>query len=175
MKNKVLLLGDPLLRKKSLDIKFPLSDRIRQQNEKLMTTLGEFQREKGFGRAIAAPQIGINRKIIALNLSGETFSIFNPEIIRHSEETFLLWDDCMSFPDLLVKVQRYTSVCIKYRDIYGNEQTWENMDRSQSELLQHEIDHLHGIMAIDRAVDKDSIIYKSVFHKNKAQFLKNME
>ena len=171
MTKKVLLLGDPDLRKIASEVTTPFSKQLKKENEQLQKALEEFRREHGFGRAIAAPQIGIPKRFIALNLSGKTFPIFNPVIQWHSPETFQLWDDCMSFPDLLVKVRRHQSITLAFLDEQGKKQVWEHLDQTHSELLQHEIDHLNGILAIDRAIDQDSMVYRSVFDAKKDYFL----
>ena len=84
----------------------------------------------------------------------------NPVIEQKSKETITVWDDCMCFPDLLVKVRRHKSCRISYKNM-----SWENkaltVEGSLSELLQHEYDHLDGILAISRAIDKKSVILKS--------------
>jgi len=174
MHTAVLLLGEPALRDAAAEVPLPLPATLRQQNDRLQATLEAFRRKHGFGRAIAAPQIGIPKRFIALNSGGATFSIFNPVIRWHSERTFLLWDDCMSFPDLLVKVRRYQSISVAFQDENGREQVWEQLDPSQSELLQHEIDHLDGILAVDRATDRGSIVYRSVFEAKKDFFQKQV-
>lgn len=175
MQTKVLLLGDPDLRKTASEVSIPLSEQLKKENAQLQKALEEFRSEHGFGRAIAAPQIGIPKRFIALNLGDKTFSIFNPVIQWHSEETFLLWDDCMSFPDLLVKVRRYQSISVAFIDEEGKEQVWEQLDQPHSELIQHEIDHLDGLLAIDRAIDRESIVYRTVFEKKKHYFLKQVK
>jgi len=167
----ILLLGNPRLRKKASPVTFPLSEKLQKDVRLLETVLEDFQREKGFGRAIAAPQIGISERFIALNFEDKHLTIFNPVISWQSEETFLLWDDCMSFPDLMVKVRRHSSISVVYQDEHGEEKVWEKLDPSTSELLQHEIDHLDGVLAIDRAIDRESIVYRSVFEIKKSHFL----
>ncbi|HNB25171.1 MAG TPA: peptide deformylase, partial [Candidatus Melainabacteria bacterium] len=112
-------------------------------------------------RGVAAPQLGIMRRMIALNLNGRQTTMLNPEITWKSPEEFSLWDDCMCFPDLLVRLKRNSSITVKFQDESGNICIWEKLDPARSELLQHEIDHLNGVLAIDRALDKDSISYKS--------------
>ena len=75
-----------------------------------------------------------------------------------------LWDDCFSFPDILVKVKRSTTITIRFQDESGKRKTL-TADGSLSELLQHEIDHLDGILAIDRAVDSKHIVLRSEWKK----------
>lgn len=172
MHSKVLLLGDPRLREKSKPVENISDEDFIPEMELLKQALEEFREEKGFGRAIAAPQMGISKRFIALNLGAGPFVIINPEITWKSDETFTIWDDCMSFPDLLVKVKRHTLIQVKYRNEFGGELIWNNLDRATSELLQHEIDHLDGILAVDHAIDKESIVYRSVFEERKDYFLK---
>jgi len=170
MKTKILLLGDPLLRERSdpidkIDNKKNIAD-----YEVLKVALDEFRKENGFGRGIAAPQIGILKRIIALNLGNGPFVIINPVIVKKSLLSFSMWDDCMSFPDLVIRVKRHKTISIIYLDENGKKVKWNNVEQSVSELLQHEIDHLNGILAIDRAISKNSILYKKEYNKNKEYY-----
>ena len=80
----------------------------------------------------------------------------NPELEWRSEETFRLWDDCFSFPVLLVWLERAMSVEVRYRDERGEARRVE-ASGALSELLQHELDHLDGVLAVDRAIDANSL------------------
>ena len=158
----VLLVGDPRLRR----IATPASldePGLKDDVTRLHATLTRFRAVHGFGRAIAAAQIGVARRFLALNLGEGPFTMFNPEIVWTSGEKFTLWDDCMSFPFLLVRVARNASISVDFEDECGRRQCWEHLDRATSELLQHEIDHLDGILAIDRALDRDSIVSREIF------------
>ena len=75
-----------------------------------------------------------------------------------------LWDDCFSFPDILVKVNRSLSIDLRYQDEEGKKRTLR-AESGLSELLQHEIDHLNGILAIDRAVDSKHIVFRSEYER----------
>jgi len=79
----------------------------------------------------------------------------NPAFTFKSPELIELWDDCMSFPDLLVKVKRHATVQLSFKDMDWQNQVWD-LSGDLSELLQHEYDHLDGILAIDKAIDKNS-------------------
>jgi peptide deformylase len=164
--SEVLLLGDPRLRVRSQEVKYfdctPFGE--------LAQTLDEFRRAHGFGRAISAPQIGVPLRFVAVNLGEGTFFIANPEITWRSDETFTMWDDCMSFPDLLVRVQRNASISLDYADETGARKSWREMDRPVAELLQHEIDHLDGILAVDRALDRDALVHKKVYDAERERF-----
>ena len=75
-----------------------------------------------------------------------------------------LWDDCFSFPDLVVKVRRHVRVEVEYADLHGGRH-FLHAEGGLAELLQHEIDHLDGILAIDRAVDPRHILYRDEWLK----------
>jgi peptide deformylase len=91
------------------------------------------------------------KRLIYMNIDQPTVFI-NPEFTWLSDEKFELWDDCMSFPNLLVKVARHKKLTIKYLDENWQSQEW-HMEDALAELLQHEYDHLEGVLCISRAVD----------------------
>lgn len=105
----------------------------------------------GFGRGISAPQLGILKRLFYLNLD-KPYIIINPEIVNPSKEMFELWDDCMSFPNLLVKVKRHQFLTLEYLDENWEKQSWI-VEGPISELIQHEYDHLNGVLCTMRAVD----------------------
>ncbi len=162
----VLLLGDPRLRVRSTEVESYDADAF----DSLAATLDAFRKEHGFGRAISAPQIGIAKRFIAVNLGKATFFVVNPVVTWRSEETFTMWDDCMSFPDLLVRVQRVKSLSLEYVDEQGKAKRWNELDQAAAELLQHEIDHLDGILAVDRALDRESLVIKKVYDSDRERF-----
>lgn len=129
----------------------------------LRDTLDDFRKRRGFGRGIAAPQIGSTLRVIFIRLGGLA-ALINPKILKRSTQMIELWDDCFSFPDILVKVRRHTRIEISYVDETGERKTLKATD-ALSELLQHEIDHINGVLAIDRAVTKGDIILRSEFPK----------
>jgi peptide deformylase len=146
-----------------------------ENHRRLHATLAAFRRAHGFGRAISAPQIGVPQRFIALNLGDEPLLLVNPEVTWTSSETFTMWDDCMSFPSLLVRVQRYQSISVRYLDEQGNPYAWARLDQATAELLQHEIDHLDGILAVDRALDRDSLVLREVFETRRAYFVRQVD
>ena len=85
--------------------------------------------------------------------------IINPTLEPVGDELMELWDDCMSFPKLLVRVRRCRRCILRYRD-----ENWQPqellMEDGMSELIQHEYDHLNGILATMRAVDSKSFAMK---------------
>ena len=169
---RIRLLGDPTLR----EIASPVAsfdDPIFIQNLQLLyATLLDFRRKSKFGRAISAPQIGCGKRLIAMCLDGERHIIINPEITWTSAERFTMWDDCMSFPTLLVRLERARSISIHFQNENGKHADWEHLDIATSELLQHEIDHLDGRLAIDRAIDRESIILRETYSRMPEHFRK---
>lgn len=157
----IRILGDPILRAHCTQVRFPLERGERKLIADLRDTLTDFRRRSGFGRGIAAPQIGVAKKVIYVNTLG---AMINPRIVKRSRSEFALWDDCFSFPDLLVKVRRHRSVTVHYIDEHGISQMIAARN-DISELMQHEIDHINGVLAIDRAIDTRSIVLRSEFLK----------
>jgi peptide deformylase len=151
---RILQLGDPLLREKSRPVATPES--AENTWHALRDTLYEFQRVHGFGRGISAIQIGIPDRVIYMEFEGTPWCLINPEWEYLSPETFRLWDDCFSFPNLLVNLERSQTVRLRFFDNSGNVQTVEAAG-AFSELIQHEMDHLDGVLAIDRALDGNSL------------------
>jgi peptide deformylase len=155
----IALLGNPVLRVNCSRVKDFSGSGLQSLIEDLRDTLYEFRSTHGFGRGISAPQIGDSRRVIFIDV-GTPFPLVNPVITRKSRTMMTLWDDCFSFPDLVVKVKRHLSVELRYLDGEGKRHALQARG-ALSELLQHEVDHLNGILALDRAVDSKHIIYKS--------------
>jgi peptide deformylase len=126
----------------------------------LHNVMQEVRAKYNFGRAIAAPQLGIMKRLIYMNIDRPVVFI-NPVFENLSKEQFELWDDCMSFPNLLVKVSRHKSLTIKYLDENFEQKTW-TMSDDLAELLQHEYDHLDGILCTMRAIDNQSFKWRSI-------------
>ena len=166
----VLLLGDPRLRVRSAEVERLDDAAFQSALAPLADTLAAFRAKHGFGRAISAPQIGVPLRFIAVNLGKGPFFVVNPVVTWRSDETFTMWDDCMSFPDLLVRVRRRMSISLDYVDEQGRSHQWREMDQAASELLQHEIDHLDGVLAVDRAIDRESLVVKQEFDANRERF-----
>ena len=172
---EVLQLGDPGLRRRSLEVHAFDAAEFRRAERRLHATLRAFRAEHGFGRAISAPQIGVAQRFIAANLGDGPFSIVNPQITWRSTETFTMWDDCMSFPTLLVRVRRHRSISVRFTTGQGESVAWERLDTALSELLQHEIDHLDGVLAVDHALDRNAIVTRSAFDAHPEHFRRQVD
>jgi peptide deformylase len=148
----ILQLGNPLLWQRSRVVDDARAPDVAALIRDLSDTLQAFREAQGFGRGIAAPQIGDLRRLIFIRMPGG-FSgpLLNPVIEWASDRQMELWDDCFSFPNLMVRVRRAERIRVRYQDADGAVQLLEAAG-DLSELLQHEIDHLDGILATDRAV-----------------------
>jgi peptide deformylase len=163
----VLQLGDPGLREVCGHVANPASAEIRSVIEDLADTLAHWRASTGYGRGIAAPQIGAAARVIFLQLPGaETWPLVNPEITWRSEERIVVWDACLSFLSIFMQVERHREITVRYQDLRGE---WKEVRASEardlSELLQHEIDHLDGILAIDRITDMRTMCTREEFEK----------
>ncbi len=153
-KREILLLGNPFLYNVSREASQGELAKIKEVAGDLQDTLLDFRAKYGFGRAIAAPQIGEFLRMIYMNLDGQSYCLINPKL-EFGDQQFELWDDCMSFPGLEVKVNRFQKVTMIYKDLEWQDQCWE-AENDLCELIQHEYDHLDGILAVQRAVDSRS-------------------
>ncbi|MDI9868909.1 peptide deformylase [Flectobacillus roseus] len=154
----LLVLGDPRLYEICQEVTKEELPLVKEWVADLHNVMQEIREKYNFGRAIAAPQLGIMRRVIYMNTDKPVVFI-NPVLENLSEEQFELWDDCMSFPRLLVKVKRHKSLTIRYLDENWQEQIWD-MQNDLSELLQHEYDHLDGILCTMRAIDNKSFKWR---------------
>ena len=134
----------------------------------LRDTLHEFRRTHGFGRGISAVQIGEAKRIIYIEFEGAAYHLINPEFEYRSEQTFRLWDDCFSFPDLMVYLERSRAVRVRYTELDGAPRSRE-AEGSLAELLQHEMDHLDGILAVDRALDRNSLATREEYMQRRPE------
>ncbi|AZV56700.1 peptide deformylase [Clostridium sp. AWRP] len=159
MIKEILLLGNDALYKKSLPVEKEDMDSIKKTVSNLHDTLIDFRKKYNAGRAIAAPQIGVFKRLIYMYID-KPIVFINPVLKFDNKEMMDVMDDCMSFPNLLVKVKRYKECSIIYKDINFADKTLK-FKGDLSELIQHEYDHLDGILATMRAIDNKSFYLKS--------------
>lgn len=152
--HRIRLLGDPILRTRCQPIANPRSPAVRVVADDLRDTLRDWRERHPNGRGIAAPQIGAPIRLVLIIEKERRLTLVNPEIVDVGDEDFMVWDDCFSFPDLMVRVQRAYRVTVKYQDLTGAGHSIEAAG-PLAELLQHELDHLDGVLAVDRASGLD--------------------
>jgi peptide deformylase len=163
----VLQLGDPRLREFAAAAANPRSPEIAALVKDLADTLAHWRATTGYGRGIAAPQIGVAQRVIFLQLPGaEPWPLINPQITERSPEKIVVWDACLSFLSIFMQVQRHREIKVRYQDLQAE---WHEIhagsEKDLSELLQHEIDHLDGILAVDRIIDMRTLCTRQEFEK----------
>jgi len=149
----LLLLGDPRLYETCEPVRPNELPLVPGWVADLHAVMEDIRDTYQFGRGIAAPQLGIMKRLFYLNADRPRV-IINPEISELSTETDELWDDCMSFPNLIVRVRRHRRLTLTYRDEHWQPHIWPVTDWHISELIQHEYDHLNGVLCTMRAVDE---------------------
>jgi peptide deformylase len=138
---------DPLLRKISPPIdKDTLS---RKDFKQLCEDMSKTMQEKD-GIGLAAPQIGRNIRMIVVNGNNGPFCLINPEITKRSFAKTWAEEGCLSLPGIFGEVQRHKKINCIYLDENGKKQKIQATDLT-ARILQHEIDHLDGILFIDKA------------------------
>jgi peptide deformylase len=160
---EVLQLGNPLLRQPAEPVRDPGSAQTAALLRDLRDTLAHWRETTGYGRGIAAPQIGEPRRFVFLCLD-EPWPLINPVITARSEQSMVVWDACLSFLCIFFQVTRHCWIDVRYQDVGG---TWHELhaEGDLSELLQHEIDHLDGVLALDRLSDVRTICTREEFER----------
>ena len=134
---------EAVLRKKAREIK-KITPEISQLMENMEATLMKIN-----GAGLAANQVGELKRLIIISADKEFLELINPKVIRKSKETEIIEEGCLSFPGLWLKIKRAKEVEIRAEDKEGREIKIAARD-TQARVLQHEIDHLEGILFIDR-------------------------
>jgi len=169
MIKKIIIEPDPLLRKKCKSL-----DKVDDEVKKLMNDMLEtMYAAPGIG--LAAIQIGILKRIVVIDVSKdkekkEPLFLVNPEIIKRSNKTSIYEEGCLSLPGQFAEVERPAECVLKYVDYNGKEKKLK-ADGLLATCIQHEVDHLNGILFIDylSKLKKDMIIKKLVKHKKEIE------
>jgi peptide deformylase len=170
---EVLQLGNPALREVAAPVADPGAPEIATLLTDMSDTLAHWRETTGYGRGIAAPQIGVGLRVVFANVDRQTpWPLINPEISAHSIETMEIWDACLSFLCIFFKVRRFCWVDVRYQDLTG---CWHELraEGALSELMQHEIDHLDGVLSIDRMTDPRTICTRDEFelrHRQESRY-----
>ncbi len=160
---EVIQLGNPLLREVSVPVEDPTAAEITTVVTDLKDTLARWRVTTTYGRGIAAPQIGVLKRIVFLNLD-RPWPLVNPTIVRRSEDMVVVWDACLSYLCVFFQVRRHRAITVRYQDLAGQEREIE-AEANLSELLQHEIDHLDGVLAIDQVADIKTMCTREEFER----------
>lgn len=159
-----LQLGDPALRVPAAAVPEPGSPQTAATAADLADTLADWVARTGYGRGIAAPQIGVPSRMIHLHLD-RPWTLVNPRITGRSATRWEPWDACLSFSlQFFCRVSRSAWVDVAYQSPDGTEHALR-ADGDLGELLQHEIDHLDGILAVDRMTSTTTLCMRSEFER----------
>lgn len=144
--------GDPVLRTVCAELPVEQITEAETQRlaDKLRGVLHEIRRRTGLGRALAAPQIGVSKRMIAVFQNESCDILINPRIIWASEEQGVFPEMCLSGVPLVADVIRPWEVEVEFFDLAGHPHRLR-ADPMLSRALQHEIDHLSGILFTDKA------------------------
>ena len=146
----VRIVPDPVLREKSKRVRF-IDSSINKLIENMMETMRAVE-----GVGLAAPQIGISLRVIVIGLPEQAeIAIINPQIVRRSGER-LVSEGCLSVPGYRGEVKRAVSVTVKGRDLSGKEIRIK-ADELLAQALEHEINHLNGVLYIDQLTSPDKL------------------
>ncbi len=136
--------GDPVLRKKSREVK-KINDHIHELLDDMKETMVHAD-----GVGLAAPQVGVLRRVVVIDVGDGLYEMINPEIIDEDGEAEGL-EGCLSVPEKSGLVKRPEKVKVRYLDRHGEEQTISGEDFFAVAIC-HELDHLDGILYTDRAI-----------------------
>ncbi len=166
---KILIEPDPILRKKCSPI-----EKVDDQTRKLMKDMLETM-YKAPGIGLAAIQIGILKRIVVIDISKDEekkspLFLVNPEIIFRSKNTSVYEEGCLSLPGQFAEIERPAECHLKYLDFDGKTKELK-ADGLLSTCIQHEVDHLNGILFIDylSKLKKNMIIKKLLKQKKTSQ------
>ena len=169
MKRKILIEPDPILRKKCAPLE-KVDDDIRKLMKDMLETMYDAP-----GIGLAAVQIGILKRLVVLDVSKDEnkkdpLFLINPEIIKKSDDTSIYEEGCLSLPGQFAEIERPAECFLKYIDLNGQEKELKAKGLL-STCIQHEVDHLNGVLFIDylSKLKKDMIIKKLVKHKKEIE------
>ena len=138
-------LGDPVLRTKALAVE-QFDDRLRDEVKRMAVVM-----EDALGIGLAAPQVGISHRVLVYRVEPESpvVALVNPKIEWFSKDEEIQEEGCLSLPFVHVDVERPVAVLVTAHDEHGEELVIEAMGL-EARVIQHEIDHLDGVLILDR-------------------------
>ena len=168
---EIVELGNSFLWERCSPVDEPSSASVAELANDLRDTLASFREEHGFGQGIAAPQIGARSRVVYIRMAPEGFegALINPEITHESPERYEMWDSCFCFPRLVARVTRASQVRVDYLDETGAQRTLE-ANGELAALLQHEVDHLDGVLAVEKAVSPRAFMTRSEWERQRKPF-----
>jgi len=146
---EIVVIGDTVLRQKAEKV-----SKFDENLRKMVTRMFKLMYEGGEtgGVGLAAPQIGISKSILVYDIGRRSGVLVNPKIVAHSEETEIGEEGCLSVPGIYGPVKRYKWIIVEYQDLNGRKKK-EKFEDFDARVIQHEMDHLDGILFVDKIVD----------------------
>lgn len=144
MKLKILKNPDPSLRQKTIKVKDPLSKDVQDLVSNMLETM---RTSNGVG--LAATQVGCNLRVCVVQTEDIKYVLINPQITARSKDKIISEEGCLSFPGKFFPIARHSEVQVRYLDEHGKPSKVKGRDLL-ARAFQHEIDHLDGILIIDR-------------------------
>jgi peptide deformylase len=143
----IRLIGDPVLKQRAAEVA-DIDGRVARLVDDMFTTLHET--DNGLG--LAAPQVGVQKRLFVYEIDDEQHVLINPEI-RESRDEWAYQEGCLSIPGLYFEIVRPKEVLVVGYDLDGNEVQLE-ADEIEARLFQHELDHLDGVLMLDHLDDE---------------------
>jgi len=160
------LYPDPLLRQQALAV-----TAFDEELRAIVAAMFErMEQSKGVG--LAAPQVGLKSRILVLNPTGERkddLALINPEIVARSGPDTLFDEGCLSFPGIYAEIRRPERCTVRARDVEGRPIEAE-YSGFQSRIIQHEYDHLEGVLLVDRMSPADKLRNRTALEELVARF-----
>lgn len=171
MVRKVIDVKDPTLRQKS-KVVGKIDKKVKELVNDMLDTLQSQKDPEGVG--LAAPQIGKNLKIFVMDYNGKKRVVINPEVLEVKEKAKIetkpsrgkkkrkskkILEGCLSLPNYYGPIKRSQSIKISYQDLEGKKIV-EEFNGFFAQIVQHEIDHLNGVLFIDRILEQKAPLYK---------------
>jgi peptide deformylase len=160
------LYPDPLLRRQALPV-----TAFDEELRAIVAAMYE-RMEKSKGVGLAAPQVGLKSRILVLNPTGERkddLTLINPEIVARSGPDTLFDEGCLSFPGIYAEIRRPERCTVRARDVEGRTIEAE-YSGFQSRIIQHEYDHLEGVLLVDRMSPADKLRNRTALEELVARF-----
>ncbi len=151
-----LELGNPLLRQTALPVADVRDPAVRQLIDDLWETLEDFRRRHGWGRALAAPVVGVPLRVVVLDVDEQRLVLINPRFESWSHEQVAAYESCITFSGIWGEVVRPARVVVVAQDENGVERRYDAIG-DLGRVMQHEIDHLDGLTWLDRDPDPTTI------------------
>lgn len=166
---QVAQLGNPILYKKAEEVINSQDPLIQSLIDDLIETISDAN-----GVGLSAPQVYASKRVIVLTSHPtprypqaphmEPVAMINPKITSYSKETNADWEGCLSIPELRGLVHRSSSITVEYTDREGHKQN-ETYEAFIARIVQHEIDHLDGILFLDRIKSNKDLISEKEYQK----------